>query len=1051
MSNWVEAKDSKDPKDGFNHLVYQLYINKPLGQNKQFHTQSQLEDKINRYEAKKRFEDERNKLLQQRGVKKFKVLPEELKQLSVDSFMAGSISLYQYKVEYDDKNHPTLYKRGSKTKFGSEYVSIAPIEEAYDRLMEIHVQENHNNGTDLYKYVCDNRLFSYPRDLVKVLPRYCPHCRSIKISAEEKKKKIKVASTFDIKVNASEVATENLLENQSLRRSEFYTIKVQNGSEVDMTGYIVSFMCSRSTLVQSKIIENFDAESLYNAIIELLTFTAVPKEIGFEFSVNADIDVVFSEVRIWECAYFHYVNVVLTMFIKCSINIHILSCQFSNTVLKFFVQVKKKLTQFYSTVSVNILEPQAIKSSAKNEYFEEYFQMLRSIGRKNSDTSNTERLCMAAASYNKSKKWYKFNKEANIVTAEVIDLTLSQEDTKPSSKSIEEPSKLTPSKSMEGPSKPTAPRTMEQSSKPIASKSIERPSKPNASIESTTPSKASATSEDSKRASSTKKPDPTSKKGSTKLVIKRKRSHEGVNDHKVERSTKGQRSLFSPSAQYPFSKELKSAAKVVPSEKSVTKTASSKNKSDSESSSMSEDSTKKGLPSHKPDEISDDSSFESIVFDDYASDYDEIIGVYVGRSLRERSKDIPTNYDLSKCNVCRKLLDDDMAASDHLGEDVLLCRSCKVNKKIPVGKLSNLRERQRDKNSCVICNQRSNRGKFHMLGKLTICRKCISLGKCSCSTCYQQKGNIKSVTKCLYSFTNGPTELIEFEQKNKYQMWSQLRAFMKPGADLAFMYKVLASVTIGKHDSSLEIARCLDRAMTKEEFMRFGTVICSTNSKREKTYRWKPAQEHNREFTMEMMEYLGRLLQNTNTLFLGAFTCVNDLNIKLLSIPAEWHEEGGGFFAYRYMFAFLSTKSGSWRSTVVRIRKRVIDFYGLNKQYRDGLFYIFNEQLSEKVLELDSDERKMFKQEEDWSLRKSKEYLPNLDVYTDNNHRHDTGVIAAMFTWVHTMDEWWWNSDIRSECLAYVQKENIERIRALWMFFALSSDTNVLLCHNFVE
>ena len=129
-----------------------------------------------------------------------------------------------YKIEYDEKRKATLYKKGSKTKFNSDYVSIAPIEETYDRLMEIHVENNHNNGTDLYKFVSEHRLFSYPRDLVKKFPLYCEHCRAVTIKKEAEKKKDRNERHLDVEVDASEVVMKNLLEKQSIRRYEFYSI-----------------------------------------------------------------------------------------------------------------------------------------------------------------------------------------------------------------------------------------------------------------------------------------------------------------------------------------------------------------------------------------------------------------------------------------------------------------------------------------------------------------------------------------------------------------------------------------------------------------------------------------------------------------------------------------------------------------------------------------------------------------------------------------------------------------------------------------------------------
>ena len=63
----------------------------------------------------KKFENERDRLFQCRGGKKFKVLPDDLKQLSIESNQAGIVNTLNYKIEYDEEKKPTLYKRGSKT------------------------------------------------------------------------------------------------------------------------------------------------------------------------------------------------------------------------------------------------------------------------------------------------------------------------------------------------------------------------------------------------------------------------------------------------------------------------------------------------------------------------------------------------------------------------------------------------------------------------------------------------------------------------------------------------------------------------------------------------------------------------------------------------------------------------------------------------------------------------------------------------------------------------------------------------------------------------
>lgn len=162
---------SKPKWDAF---VNENFINKPKGKNAKWFTRSELEDTIERYNAKKKYIDELEKRKKELGVAILKTIPEDLIHLKEEATTAGPIDVTRYRVEYTKENKATLYQRGRD----SEYSSIAPIEDSYQLLMEIHLELDHCSGKKMHEYVKMNRLYSYPSNLIKKFPFYCSQCRS---------------------------------------------------------------------------------------------------------------------------------------------------------------------------------------------------------------------------------------------------------------------------------------------------------------------------------------------------------------------------------------------------------------------------------------------------------------------------------------------------------------------------------------------------------------------------------------------------------------------------------------------------------------------------------------------------------------------------------------------------------------------------------------------------------------------------------------------------------------------------------------------------------
>ena len=74
----------------------------------------------------------------------------------------------------------------------------------------------------------------------------------------------------------------------------------------------------------------------------------------------------------------------------------------------------------------------------------------------------------------------------------------------------------------------------------------------------------------------------------------------------------------------------------------------------------------------------------------------------------------------------------------------------------------------------------------------------------------------------LYKKSLTATDFIEFENENKYQLWSQIK--------ITFMLAKMSAVFKGKKPGNIEVARCMDCIMTKADITRFGEIVESTNN-----------------------------------------------------------------------------------------------------------------------------------------------------------------------------------------------------------------------------
>ena len=297
--NWYETGSC--PKKAFNDLIKLEYFPEDTTKkttSAKYHTRDQILDRINRYEKKKAFIEERDKRLAHLKIQKFRVNPEEIRILQKASQEAGDINLSKFKVTYDDEGKPTLWQKGGRP-YNNEFVTVAPLEDAYDLLWNLHATNQHSSGNDLYTMTCEQRLFSYPREIVRAIPQFCQLCWDGLIQKKEssyKKKDIKKQHRTQ-ELLASDVVTSKIIHKQALRRSHTVTIQIRNGDFCDISGFIVTSVCHKSSVLLSKILSELEYTSVYHSIIDIFTSTAIPKACNIHLDVKDKQEELFSKVR----------------------------------------------------------------------------------------------------------------------------------------------------------------------------------------------------------------------------------------------------------------------------------------------------------------------------------------------------------------------------------------------------------------------------------------------------------------------------------------------------------------------------------------------------------------------------------------------------------------------------------------------------------------------------------------------------------------------------------------------------------------------------------
>ena len=299
--NWAETGSC--PREAFNELIKSEYLTdktKKKTTSAKYHTREQLLDRINRYERKKTFIEERDKKLAIAKKTKFRTNPEEIRILQRASQEAGDIDLSKFKVTYDEEGNPTLWQIGGKP-YNNEFVTVEPLEDAYDLLWNLHATNQHSSGNDLYTMVCEERLFSFPREIIRAIPQFCQVCWDGLIEKKESsyKKKGKKKTTQHRKHEsiATDVVTSKIIHQQALRRSDIATIQVRTGDVFDISGFILTYICHTSCVMLSRILSELQGISVYHAIIDIFTSTAVPKVCNIHFDVKEKEEELYSEVR----------------------------------------------------------------------------------------------------------------------------------------------------------------------------------------------------------------------------------------------------------------------------------------------------------------------------------------------------------------------------------------------------------------------------------------------------------------------------------------------------------------------------------------------------------------------------------------------------------------------------------------------------------------------------------------------------------------------------------------------------------------------------------
>ena len=233
--------------------------------------------------------------------------PRHLKQMKEEAEKKSYKSNWKNKFDIvPDVNEPFPIVKLSN----GERWQMVPIEDSYDFLMKIHLEDNHCNGKLLLATIKRDRLCTFPRDILLVFNKYCPECRRetcsvTKEKIREEKKNSNVRNIIEL-VDVSDgddVIEELTMPKLNVSAEMTIVFKVlhhPNWEPIQHAKYLLFGLVMESGYVLCKPTESMTSPSLLVDIASFLAASHIPNQIHFIFPLDVK-DKNISEEEVSHC------------------------------------------------------------------------------------------------------------------------------------------------------------------------------------------------------------------------------------------------------------------------------------------------------------------------------------------------------------------------------------------------------------------------------------------------------------------------------------------------------------------------------------------------------------------------------------------------------------------------------------------------------------------------------------------------------------------------------------------------------------------------------
>ena len=277
----IEIDENEDPenldnqeflKGMWDNQISEKYLKDSsfTSKNRGWKTSEEISQKLSQVRAWDKFADAK-KALEVKNKKTFGTkarLPISLHLLREDAIKAGGFAYHREiwsRKEIDGEECLMRTKVHRKTK-KETVIRMVGIDESFDYLMKVHTELGHTGGCALWDYVQENKVSSFPKNVVLSFPMFCLHCRRQRQGRMVKKKKVRVISPRPKNEEETDVVVVS-------------TIPCPFQKAFSGYNHIVFALYLKTEYVLCHILDNISNDAVINAISTQFIHTGFPKKI----------------------------------------------------------------------------------------------------------------------------------------------------------------------------------------------------------------------------------------------------------------------------------------------------------------------------------------------------------------------------------------------------------------------------------------------------------------------------------------------------------------------------------------------------------------------------------------------------------------------------------------------------------------------------------------------------------------------------------------------------------------------------------------------------